>query len=108
MKKELRLFRTKNGKEPFAEWLASLKDTVTKAQIKNRLNRLMFGHNGDIKSVGDGVYELRIHYGPGYRIYIAEENKSIILLLIGGSKRTQERDIIKAKKYWYEFQENLL
>lgn len=102
----MRLFRTKNGKEPFAEWFTSLKDTVTKAQIKNRLNRLNLGHNGDIKSVGDGVYELRIHYGAGYRIYIAERDKSIILLLIGGSKRTQERDIIKAKKYWHEFQES--
>ncbi|MBA2653739.1 MAG: type II toxin-antitoxin system RelE/ParE family toxin [Gammaproteobacteria bacterium] len=107
MQKELRLFRTKNGKEPFAKWLASVKDTVTKAHIKNRLNRLMLGHNRDIKSVGDGVFELRIHYGAGYRIYIAEQDKSIILLLIGGSKRTQERDIIKAKKFWQEFQENL-
>lgn len=66
----------------------------------------MLGHNGDIRSVGDGVYELRIHYGPGYRIYLAEENKSIVLLLSGGNKRTQEKDIVKAKEYWHEFQEN--
>jgi putative addiction module killer protein len=108
MPKELRFFRTNNGKEPFSEWLSSLKDTLARAQIKNRLNRLMQGHYGDYKSVGNGLYELRIHHGAGYRIYFAEHGKTVLLLLIGGSKRTQERDIIKAMKYWQEFQEKLL
>jgi putative addiction module killer protein len=108
MHKELRFFRTNNGKEPFSEWLSSLKDTVVRAQIENRLNRLMLWHYGDYKSMGDGLYELRIHYGGGYRVYFAEYEQTVILLLIGGSKRSQERDIVKAKKYWREFQENLL
>lgn len=79
--------------------------TIAKAQIKNRMDRLALGHWGDWKSVGEGVYELRIQYGGGYRIYFAEQGSSIILLLIGGSKRTQARDIEKAKRYWKDFQE---
>lgn len=65
----------------------------------------MQGNSGDCKSVGDGVYELRIHYESGFRIYFAEQEKTIVLLLMGGSKKTQVKDIQKAKNYWHEFQE---
>lgn len=105
MQKELRFFRTNNGKEPFSEWLSSLKDTVTRAHITNRLNRCMLGHYGDCKSIGDGLYELRIHYGAGCRVYFAEYGQTVLLLLLGGNKRSQERDILKAKQYWQEFKE---
>lgn len=105
MKKELRLYRTKEGKEPFTHWIESLKDVMTRAHITNRLNRIIHGKYGDCKFVGDGVYELRIHYGPGYRIYFTEQEKTFILLLIGGSKGTQNNDIKKAKNYWKEFKE---
>lgn len=105
MKKEIRTYRTKQGKEPFIDWLKSLKDRVGRANITNRLNRVSLGNYGDCESVGDGVYELRIHYGPGYRIYFSEQKETIVLLLLGGSKRTQANDIKKAKQFWAEFRE---
>ncbi len=104
MEKELRIYRTHDGKEPFSGWLASFKDKITKAQITNRLNRVIQGNYGDCEPVGSGVCELRIHYGAGYRIYFAEQEETIILL-IGGSKKTQSKDIQKSKKYWEEFRE---
>ena len=105
MQKELRVYRTKEGKEPFTEWLNSFKDKVVKAQIANRLHRLALGHYGDYHAVGSGVHELRIHYGAGYRIYFVEHEKTVVLLLIGGSKSTQKKDIQKAIKCWLEFRE---
>ncbi|MBS0357736.1 MAG: type II toxin-antitoxin system RelE/ParE family toxin [Proteobacteria bacterium] len=105
MKKELRIYRTRTGKEPFSDWFSSIKDRITRAQVKNRLNRASLGNYGDCEPVGNAVYELRIHYGAGYRIYFVEQEKTIILLLIGGSKKTQKSDIKKAKQYWDEFRE---
>ena len=103
--KELHIYCTKAGKQPFANWMESLKDKITKAQVTNRLNRVAHGNYGDCQSVGGGIYELRIHYGAGYRVYFAEQDKTILLLLVGGSKKTQVKDIENAKKYWHEFQE---
>jgi putative addiction module killer protein len=103
MKKELRVYQTNDGKRPFINWLESFKDRVTHAQITNRINRLALGSYGDCKSVGDGVSELRIHYGAGYRVYFAEQERTIVLLLLGGNKKTQDKDIEKAKHYWAEF-----
>ena len=105
MKKELRIYQTKEGKKPFVDWLESLKDRIGRANITNRLNRITLGNYGDFKSVGEGVYEIRIHYGPGYRVYFSEQNDTIILLLIGGNKQTQSKDIKKAKEFWIEFRE---
>lgn len=105
MKKELRIYRTKEGKEPFTNWLKTLKDAIGKAHITNRLNRVVLGNYGDYKSVGGGVLELRVHNGPGYRIYLSEQEHTILLLLIGGTKRTQDKDIKTAKKYLAEFRE---
>jgi putative addiction module killer protein len=105
MKKELRFYRTEEGKEPFTNWLGALKDGIGRAHITNRLNRVILGNYGDCEPVGDGVYELKIHYGPGYRVYFSEQEGTIVLLLLGGSKRTQDKDIKKAKKYWNEFRE---
>ncbi len=105
MKKELRTYQTKTGKKPFIDWLESLKDTIGRAQITNRLNRVALGYYGDCEPIGGGVYELRIHYGPGYRVYFSEQEKTIILLLVGGTKRTQKSDIKKAKQFWFEFRE---
>jgi putative addiction module killer protein len=105
MKKELRYYRTEEGKEPFIDWLGSLKDRVGRAHITNRLNRVTLGNYGDCDPVGGGVYELKIHSGPGYRVYFSEQERTILLLLLGGSKRTQDKDIKKAKQYWTEFRE---
>ena len=105
MKKELRTYRTKDGEEPFTDWLAALKDGIGRAHITNRLNRVILGNDGDCKSVGDGIHELRIHYGPGYRVYFSKQEHTILLLLLGGSKRTQDKDIKKAKQYLNYFRE---
>jgi putative addiction module killer protein len=104
VRKQLRIYKTKRNKEPFTKWLMSLKDRITRAKIRSRLDRLIVGHYGDYKLLDDGIKELRLHFGAGYRIYFAEQSNIIILLLCGGSKGTQKRDIKKAKKYWLELQ----
>lgn len=105
MIRKIRIYRTKEGKIPFIEWVESLKDRIAKAQITNRLNRIKLGNIGDCKPVGLGVQELRIHSGPGYRVYFAEQEHSILLLLSGGDKRSQRQDIKLAQEYLAEFRE---
>jgi putative addiction module killer protein len=77
----------------FAEWLDDLNDTLARARILVRIERLAMGNPGDVKPVGEGVSELRINYGPGYRIYFKKCGQSVVILLAGGSKRTQPEDI---------------
>ncbi len=85
--------------DEFAKWLKNLKDSSAKSRINLRIRRIaLTGNVGDYKSVGDGVYELRIDYGPGYRLYFAQRGQEIVLLLIGGDKSSQQRDIKRAKK----------
>ena len=82
----------------YDKWFKSLKDANAKARIAVRVSRLAhYGNFGDCESVGDGVYELRIHYGPGYRVYLSRRENEIVLLLIGGDKSSQRNDILKAK-----------
>lgn len=85
--------------------MESLKDKIAIAQVNNRVRRLALGHYGDCKRVAKGVYELRIHYGPELRVYFAEQNQTIIILLLGGDKSSQRRDIKKAIAYWQEYKE---
>ncbi|PIQ43483.1 MAG: addiction module killer protein [Gammaproteobacteria bacterium CG11_big_fil_rev_8_21_14_0_20_46_22] len=103
--KTLRLYQAKNGKHPFLVWVESLKDLKAQAQINNRVRRLSLGQRGDYKRVGKGVFELRIHFGPGYRVYFGEHGKEVILLLLGGSKRSQKGDIEQAITYWQDYKE---
>lgn len=79
--------------ETFAKWLDSLKDLRARARILVRIERLAAGNPGDVKPVGEGVSELRIDYGPGYRVYYKQEGLSVVILLAGGDKRTQARNI---------------
>ena len=97
---------TSTGKQPFSEWKRSL-DTKTSAIISARIARIRSGNFGDCKSIrgGEGVCEFRINYGAGYRIYYGKADAAIIVLLVGGDKRSQNRDIIKAKRYWLDFKE---
>ncbi|HMK79713.1 MAG TPA: type II toxin-antitoxin system RelE/ParE family toxin [Xanthobacteraceae bacterium] len=81
----------------FADWLASLRDQNAKGRIVSRISRLEFGNPGDTKSVGGGVSEMRIDYGPGYRVYYAARGAALVILLCGGDKRTQDADIRRAK-----------
>jgi len=89
-----------NGDAPFALWMYSLRDKVTAYRIRARLDRVMLGNFGTVKSVGGGVSELKIDYGPGYRVYYAMNGKTVVLLLVGGDKSTQQKDIVTAKAYW--------
>jgi putative addiction module killer protein len=89
----------------FAAWLARLRDTKGKARILSRLESLTQGNLGDTKSVGGGVRELRVHVGPGYRVYVAQLGQIVVLLLCGGDKSTQKRDIERARRFLRETQE---
>ncbi|MEN8219448.1 MAG: type II toxin-antitoxin system RelE/ParE family toxin [Pseudomonadota bacterium] len=101
---QIEFYETKNGKIPFSIWLKSLNDgKKARARIRVRIDRLKRGHFGDSKSVGEGVYELRIDYGPGYRVYFGKVGLTIVLLLCGGDKSTQQVDIRKAKTYWHDY-----
>lgn len=82
----------------FAKWLAGLKDRKAKARIQARIDRIELGNFGDVASVGDGVNELRIFYGPGYRVYFIRRNAVVVILLCGGDKGSQQADIAKAKE----------
>ncbi|MDJ0579887.1 type II toxin-antitoxin system RelE/ParE family toxin [Crocosphaera sp.] len=104
--KQILIYKTSEGKVPFEEWLNKLKDGKTRAKIKTRLTRVTLGNLGDYKSVGDGVCELRINYGKGYRIYFAQKGSILIILLCGGDKDSQQKDIRQAKQYWLDYQRN--
>ena len=81
----------------FDEWLAGLNDFKAKARVLARIRSAEHGNLGDVRPLGEGISEMRIHYGPGYRVYFVQQGKLLILLLIGGDKSSQKRDIKKAK-----------
>lgn len=103
---EVRHYVTIGGKRPFEEWLDSIRDKKTDVVITQRLLRLEAGNLGDFKSIGS-ILELRINYGPGYRIYCGKTKNTFVILLLGGTKRTQEKDIETAKTYWEDYQKRL-
>lgn len=84
--------------EAFSRWLKSLRDAQAKARIAVRIRRLAFGNLGDVKPVGEGISELRISYGPGYRVYFVQRGSLLVVLLCGGDKKTQQKDIEFAKQ----------
>ena len=90
---EILEFVTEDGKNPFHNWLNSLKDRVARAKVRVRLNRVKLGNFGDCKSVGKGVNELRVDCGPGYRVYFGKSEQTIVLLLCGGSTKSQSKNI---------------
>jgi putative addiction module killer protein len=100
----LKEYVTPDGKNPFRNWLHALRDVKAPAKVRVRLNRVRLGNFGDAKAVGGGVHEFRIPYGPGYRVYFARAGSTVVLLLCGGDKSSQKRDITKAKEYWLDYQ----
>jgi putative addiction module killer protein len=104
--KEVVAFRARDGQVPFEEWLDDLDDKRAVARILARLARVRQGNLGDSKPVGDGVSELRVDYGPGYRVYFGQKGRTLVVLLCGGDKRTQDRDIRLAKQFWQEFKQS--
>lgn len=103
MEIEIELYKTPLGLCPFDVWFESIRELHTRAKILTRLDRLKLGNFGDCKSLGDGIAELRIDYGPGIRIYYSKIGNRLILLLSGGEKRSQTKDINKAKEYLKEY-----
>ena len=100
LKKELRYHITAHGSSPAEDWLEDLRDRKGAAIIRTRLDRLAYGNPGDCKALGQGLFELRVHFGPGYRVYYGEEGRELIILVYGGDKSTQTKDIHKAKEFW--------
>ncbi len=100
---ELRYYQTSDGERPFVEWLQGLGDKQARTRIEARLARVVVGNFGDVEPVGSGVLELRIDWGPGYRVYFARIGQAIVLLLCGGDKRTQQKDIKRAKEYFEDY-----
>jgi putative addiction module killer protein len=100
---ELFRYRRDDGIEPFTEWLNSLHDKLAQARIRVRLRQIQAGNLGDCEPVGEGVIELRIHIGAGYRVYCGRHGKAIIILLCGGDKGRQTIDIKRAKELWTEW-----
>ena len=101
--RELLIYMTDDGCCPFEEWLNGLQDRVGRALIRKRLNRVRLGNLGNNRNLGDGVWELKFDFGPGYRIYYGERDRTVVVLLVGGDKGSQERDIQKAKQYWEDY-----
>ncbi len=103
--REIRRYTTAEGKVPFTDWLESLRDRNVRVRIKSRLDRVEQGNLGDFKSVGEGVFELRINYGPGYRVYFGQVGLTIVVILIAGDKSTQEQNIQQAIEYWKDYEQ---
>lgn len=104
-RKILRYYTTLTGKVPFLDWLHRLKDSNTRLRIRRRIDRLEIGQFGDCEPVGEGISELRLFFGSGYRIYFAEYDNTIIILLCAGDKASQKKDIKTAKIYWRALKE---
>ena len=96
-------YKDVRGRVPFDEWFSRLKDRRARGRNQVRVDRLALGLEGDWKSVGDGVRELRIPEGAGYRVYYAWDGKAVVLLLCGGDKSTQISDITSARNYWRDY-----
>jgi putative addiction module killer protein len=102
---EIRRYVTRTGKDVFGDWLASLADNQARARILARIDRLAVGNFGDSKHLRGGISELRIDWGPGYRVYFAMIGKSCVLLLSGGDKRKQSSDIQTVMEYLRDYKE---
>lgn len=97
------LYVDPQGLSPFMEWTLGLKDEAGQAAVFNRLDRMTQGNLGDFKRLGS-LYELRLHTGPGYRVYFGQDGPLLVVLLVGGNKSTQAKDIKTAERYWNDYQ----
>ena len=104
---QIRHYIDKNGCDPFAEWRAQVTDTRARIAVDRRIMRMELGNFGDHKSLREGVWELRIDVGSGYRVYYAKNDSTVILLLFGGDKRKQSADIDRACAYWRDWQQRI-
>jgi len=102
MKLTINEYTDAQGKSPYARWLNGLRDARARAKIILQVDKMELGLFGDSEPIGEGLSELRIHYGPGYRVYYGKESNQVYLLLCGGDKSTQPKDIRNAKAYWQD------
>ena len=93
------------GASPFGQWFSALKDDAGAAKIAAVLNRMSRGNFGDVKTVGAGVFERRIDFGPGYRIYFGRDGDTLVVLLAGGTKKRQAQDVADAKQRWKDYKQ---
>lgn len=100
---EVLRYQREDGREPFTEWLNAVRDKLAQARIRVRLRQVQAGNFGDCEPVGEGVIELRVHVGAGYRVYCGRHGKALVLLLCGGDKSSQAADIKRAKELWSEW-----
>ena len=107
MHKVVRIYRDQDGYAPYEDWINDLRDVKGRAKIRIRIDRAVLGNFGDHRTVGGGVIELRIDYGPGYRVYLGLHGEAYIVLLSGGDKGSQGRDIVNAHEYWADYKRNL-
>ena len=99
---EIRYYVASDGHQPFAEWFAEL-NPVASAKIARAIARMEQGNFSNVKSVGEGVLEYRIDFGPGYRVYFGRDGETLVILLTGGTKKRQQRDIEAAIGYWQDY-----
>lgn len=104
MEKDILIYKTREGKEPFIAWLFSLRDKMIRHRIEVRIDRIRHGNYGDHKRF-HGIMELRLEFGKGYRVYCGEDGNKIIILLTGGDKAYQDKDIEEAVEYWRDYHE---
>jgi putative addiction module killer protein len=102
VRRRIEYYETQGGYQPFREWLDAQEERVS-AAVDYRLAKVRRGLLGDVKSVGNGVFELRIDFGPGYRIYFGQRWGHLVLILSAGDKSCQEKDIDRAKEYWSDY-----
>ena len=99
----IEIYQTEAGRQPFIEWLEGLKAVSTSRLVRARIERIQSGNLGDHRELGGGLFEFRIFHGPGYRIYFGKEGQRLILLLTGGSKGSQSRNIAKARAFLEDY-----
>ena len=104
--KEVKIYSTSSGEVPFQQWFDTLNDMRARDRILARIARVRVGSFGDWKSVGAGVFELRIDHGPGYRVYFGRDGEVLVILLGGGTKKTQPKDISYAKECWNDYKKS--
>jgi len=107
MNKIRKICRTATGQAPFEEWLDNLRDILGRAKIRVRVDRAAQGNFGDHRTVGGGIIELKTDFGPGYLVYLGRYGEEIIVLLCGGDKSTQQKDIAQAHKYWEDYKKRI-
>ena len=100
---DIQVYQDADGVEPYAQWLIGLADRQARARVLVRVQRMAAGNFGDCKPLNGGVWELRIDWGPGYRVYYAQAGRRVVLLLVGGDKRRQHADIAVAVSYWQDW-----